>query len=329
MSGVVIVCLVIACGLFVARNIRVETAARNGGEYVSIDTPAGQLSIHAHEKAWIGGDGRAALPRCPERKSIRAVTRSSSGTRTTAGSDRGFSVTASEMVTSDPLDKVVDYYRSQLPNWVIVNERDGAVRYGTPGRRLQTDHRESTSATTARTSELPPSVSLRQTRSTPEQTQSDQVTPEYCTCGAKLAEKARFCHLCGRPVFEPEMLEVAEARRASQGASADGPPQRGSGPLRATAGQLQQSDRPARGVSDVARDHADDDDSGGERPFSGMVAGGRLVRGAALPAPDRFVAERQSGRAARLHYRSAGVSEPRGHHRADVWRSPATSFSRK
>jgi hypothetical protein len=54
-------------------------------------------------------------------------------------------------------------------------------------------------------------VSLRQTRSTPEQSQPDQVTPEYCTCGAKLAEKARFCHLCGRPVFEPEKLEAAEA----------------------------------------------------------------------------------------------------------------------
>src|SRR3954464_12234496 len=32
--------------------------------------------------------------------------------------------------------------------------------------------------------------------------------PEYCTCGAKLVENARFCHLCGRPVFEPEAVEA-------------------------------------------------------------------------------------------------------------------------
>jgi len=47
-------------------------------------------------------------------------------------------------------------------------------------------------------------VSLRQTRSTP-----DRIRPENCTCGAKLAENARFCHLCGRPVFEPEIPEAA------------------------------------------------------------------------------------------------------------------------
>ena len=60
-------------------------------------------------------------------------------------------------------------------------------------------------STTAHTSGLPPSVSLRQTKDTP-----DQLTPEYCTCGAQLVDNARFCHLCGRPVFEPAAVEDAE-----------------------------------------------------------------------------------------------------------------------
>ena len=52
-------------------------------------------------------------------------------------------------------------------------------------------------------------MSLRQTRGTLNQATHDRVRPELCTCGARLAENARFCHLCGRPVFGPEIPESA------------------------------------------------------------------------------------------------------------------------
>jgi hypothetical protein len=36
--------------------------------------------------------------------------------------------------------------------------------------------------------------------------------PEHCTCGTLLVEKARFCHRCGRPVFEEAAAaEVVDA----------------------------------------------------------------------------------------------------------------------
>ncbi len=35
-------------------------------------------------------------------------------------------------------------------------------------------------------------------------------TPERCTCGSVLAENARFCHRCGRPVHELTAAEEAE-----------------------------------------------------------------------------------------------------------------------
>lgn len=34
--------------------------------------------------------------------------------------------------------------------------------------------------------------------------------PEKCTCGALLAENARFCHRCGRPVHEMSAAELEE-----------------------------------------------------------------------------------------------------------------------
>ena len=35
-------------------------------------------------------------------------------------------------------------------------------------------------------------------------------TPERCTCGTVLAENARFCHRCGRPVYELTAAEQEE-----------------------------------------------------------------------------------------------------------------------
>ncbi len=37
----------------------------------------------------------------------------------------------------------------------------------------------------------------------------ERQTPENCTCGAKLAEKSRFCHMCGRPLFADAVAEDA------------------------------------------------------------------------------------------------------------------------
>jgi hypothetical protein len=127
LSGLVVVCLVIAGSVFIARSIRVQTTARNGGDDVTIDTPVGHLSVRAHEKA---GMSATDVPLYPGAWSARksggdAVVE---WTSNDGHNDRGFSVTAAEMVTSDSVDKVVDYYRAQMPNWVVVKERSGEVR---------------------------------------------------------------------------------------------------------------------------------------------------------------------------------------------------------
>lgn len=36
-------------------------------------------------------------------------------------------------------------------------------------------------------------------------------SPTHCTCGTLLAEGARFCHRCGRPVFEDAHVEESDS----------------------------------------------------------------------------------------------------------------------
>ena len=82
------------------------------------------------------------------------------------GPDKGVSVSASESITDDPASRVEAWYKDQLPNWTITHERDGAfhmeLRDGGYKRIVSIEEKH-----VELTSELPPSVSLRQTESAP------------------------------------------------------------------------------------------------------------------------------------------------------------------
>jgi hypothetical protein len=129
LSGLAVMCLLILGGAYLASNIRVHTAERpGGGADVSIDTPGGHLTVRAHEKV---GTATAGVPLYPGARSTKdsgggdAVFEWSSSN---GKNDHGFSVSASEMVTTDSLGQVLEYYKTQLPNWVVVQERNGATR---------------------------------------------------------------------------------------------------------------------------------------------------------------------------------------------------------
>jgi|GEM_PF-2383871 len=127
LTGLAVVCLAVAGGLYFARNVRVVTTDGSNGSDVSIDTPAGHLTVRTHEN---GGTDVSGIPVYP---GARAQKDSGGGavvewTSNSGREDKGVAVSASETVTNDPVDRVVDYYRTQLPSWTIVRERDGEVR---------------------------------------------------------------------------------------------------------------------------------------------------------------------------------------------------------
>src|ERR1700722_1481382 len=120
-SLVIVVCVLTFTGIYIARSIKVATHERRDGSDVSIDLPGGHFSVHAHEKT---GGSVAGIPSYPG-----ARVREDGGGNATFewssnrdGKDKGFAVSAQDMITDDSVRQVADFYRRQLPNWLVTKE---------------------------------------------------------------------------------------------------------------------------------------------------------------------------------------------------------------
>ena len=116
-SVVIVVCVLTFTGIYVARSIKVATHERRDGSDVSIDLPGGHFSVHAHEKT---GAVVADIPRYPgarmrEDSGGNAVFEWSSNRD---GRDKGFAISAQDMITDDSVQQVADFYRNNcLTGW--------------------------------------------------------------------------------------------------------------------------------------------------------------------------------------------------------------------
>jgi hypothetical protein len=124
-----VACIVLAivAGLYVARNVRVQTTHRNGGDDVSIDTPGGRLQIRAHDDLNPVAVGLPIYPGATRTKDSGGATfewDSADGKE-----EKGLSVAGASLFTPDSSSRVLEYYRTQLPNWLVVTERDGSTRF--------------------------------------------------------------------------------------------------------------------------------------------------------------------------------------------------------
>jgi hypothetical protein len=127
LSGAVIVALAVIAGFYLARNVRVMTTHQRRGDTVSIETPGGSIAIRAHEDldpAILGVPMYPGARRSKDGGGATFAWNSRDGDE-----EKAFSVAGVELYTTDSADKVVGYYRSQLPKWLIVTERDGTTRF--------------------------------------------------------------------------------------------------------------------------------------------------------------------------------------------------------
>jgi hypothetical protein len=130
-GGCFILLIVLGCIAFGAvyflRNLRIVKTHSGGREDVSIDTPAGRIEIRAHKDVDPAALGMPVYP---------GATRTKDGGGATfqwlsrdGKDDKGLSVSGGELRTPDSAAKVLDYYRTQLPNWVITRNRDGSTQF--------------------------------------------------------------------------------------------------------------------------------------------------------------------------------------------------------
>ena len=126
-TGLAIILLMIAGGLYIARNVRVETAHRHGGDDVSIETPGGRINIRAHEDLDPAAIGLPIYPGATRTKDSGVAT--FEWTSADGKQEKGVAVGGASLFTPDPASKVLAYYRAQLPNWMVVTDRDGSTRF--------------------------------------------------------------------------------------------------------------------------------------------------------------------------------------------------------
>lgn len=108
--------------VYMARNVHVQTTSRGNGGDVSIEIPGGHLSIKAHETMDPAAMGIPMYPGA--RRKGDSGGASFQWSSSDGKADKGLSIAAGEMITQDSADKVLAWYKSQLPNWAVVVEND-------------------------------------------------------------------------------------------------------------------------------------------------------------------------------------------------------------
>ncbi len=140
----VLVCLAVIAGRYVARNVRVNSQDTANGGRVRVETPFGSVRV----------DGRKELS--PEAIGVPIYPGADRANKDSGGAtvdidwgsgEKQISVAAAEYTTTDSPAKVREFYHSHLPGWKVENrqivtidngrkriisikERDGITRIG-------------------------------------------------------------------------------------------------------------------------------------------------------------------------------------------------------
>ncbi|HLY18983.1 MAG TPA: hypothetical protein VKR61_17255 [Bryobacteraceae bacterium] len=117
------IAVLVCTGLYVADNLRVtENHAR--GE-TTVETPFG--SVHVRESDRLD-PGHMGVPMYPGAVRDEDSRKLASFHFDFGNVHRGFAISAASYRTSDSIERVTDFYRDQLPHWLISQKDNGRVQ---------------------------------------------------------------------------------------------------------------------------------------------------------------------------------------------------------
>jgi hypothetical protein len=122
----VAVVAVVAGGLYIARHVHVTASEDKHGGAVSVETPFG--SVHVREDSKMD-PRRLGVPIYPGAV-LREDNHKLASIELNFGSgSKELAVVAGEYTTPDPIDKVREFYRGELPHWMVSEGRRGDVHF--------------------------------------------------------------------------------------------------------------------------------------------------------------------------------------------------------
>jgi hypothetical protein len=122
MVGVLGVVALVTTGLYVADNLRV-TESGAGGE-TTVETPFGTVRVRDNDRLDPQHLGVPIYPGAVRQRHCHSLA---SLHLDFGDIHKAFAVSAAEYRTSDSVDRVTDFYRDQLPHWLISQKENGCL----------------------------------------------------------------------------------------------------------------------------------------------------------------------------------------------------------
>jgi hypothetical protein len=124
--AMIVLLVIVIGGIFVTKSIRIHETKGTNGSDVAIETPEGRLNIRTRDNMNPAITGVPIYPGASRTKDSGGANFEWSSNK--GDTDKNLYVIGGEFVTRDSASKVVEFYRNQLPNVMIVSKPGETTR---------------------------------------------------------------------------------------------------------------------------------------------------------------------------------------------------------